>query len=59
MLENPGLGPDLGLLGSNLRPKKFFLEVSVLLEVRRCPKLQSCAISRKTNDANLRKWQKN
>ena len=24
MLENPGLGPDLGLLGSNLRPKKFF-----------------------------------
>ena len=23
-----------------------------------CPKLQSCAISKKTNDANLRKWRK-
>ena len=34
---------------------KFFLEVSALLDVRYCPKLQSCAISRKTNDATLRK----
>ena len=37
---------------------KFFLEVSALLDVRHCNKLQSCAISRKTNDATLRKWQK-
>ena len=29
---------------------------SALLDVRHCPKLQSCAISRKTNDATLRKW---
>ena len=36
----------------------FFFEISVLLNVRRCPKMQSCAISRKTNDVNLRKWQK-
>ena len=34
---------------------KFFLEVSALLDVRHCPKLQSFAISRKTNDENLRK----
>ena len=26
--------------------------------VRHCPKLQCCAISRKTNDANLRQWRK-
>ena len=30
----------------------FFLEVSALLYVRHCPMLQSCAISRKTNNAN-------
>ena len=28
------------------------------LVVRHCPKLQSCVISRKTNDGNLRKWRK-
>ena len=33
--------------------------VSAPLDVRYCPKLESCAISKKTNDANLRKWQKN
>ena len=32
----------------------FFSELSALLDVRHCPKLQSCAISRKTNDATLR-----
>ena len=32
--------------------------VSAILDVRHCPKLQSCAISRNTNDATLRKWQK-
>ena len=35
-----------------------FGEVSALLDVKHCPKQQSCAISRKTNDATLRKWQK-
>ena len=28
-------------------PQNFLLEVSVVLDVRHCPKLQSCAISRK------------
>ena len=32
-----------------------FLEASALLDVIHCPKLQSCAISRKTNDTTLRK----
>ena len=36
----------------------IFFEVSALLDVRHCPNLQSCAISRKTNDENLRKWKK-
>ena len=36
----------------------FFFEVSALLDVRHCPKLQSCAISRKYNDITLRKLQK-
>ena len=36
----------------------FFLEVLFLVGVRHCPKLQSWAIARKTNDATLRKWQK-
>ena len=43
------LSPNLG--------HKVFLEISALLNVRRCPKLQSCAISRKTNYVNLGKWQ--
>ena len=33
----------------------ILLEVSAPLDVRHCPKLQSRKISRKTNDANLRK----
>ena len=37
----------------------IFFEVSAVLYVRHCPKLQSCAISGKNNDANLRKRQKN
>ena len=36
--------------------KIFGGDVSTLLEVRHCSKLQSCAISKKTNDAALRKW---
>ena len=35
-----------------------FLEVSALLNVRHCSKLQSCATSRKYNDGTFRKWQK-
>ena len=35
--------------------KKTFLDISSLLDVRHCPKLQSCAISKKYNDATMRK----
>ena len=56
----PYFGPDFGLLGPNLNHKisQMFLEVSDLLDIKHRPRLQSCAISRKTNDANLRKLQK-
>ena len=50
------LALDLGLLSPNLG--HIFFEVSAPLDVRPFPKLQSCAISKKTNDANFRKWQK-
>ena len=33
---------------------QIIFEVSALLDVRHCPKLQSCAISRKANDAYLK-----
>ena len=39
--------------------QSLFFEVSALLDVRHCPKLQSCAISRKINAATMRKWEKN
>ena len=35
----------------------LFFEVSAVLDVRYCPKPQSCEISRKTNGVILRKWQ--
>ena len=50
----PHFDPDLGLLGPNLG-YNFLFEISALLDVRYCPKLLSCAMPRKTNDANLRK----
>ena len=33
--------------------KNFLREISTLLDVRDCPKLQCCAISRRTNDTTL------
>ena len=52
-------GPPVeNLISAPIQATKFFLEVSALLDVRHCLKLQSCAISRKTNDVNLRKSQK-
>ena len=48
-------GPNFGL---NLGPKDF-LWVLPLLGVRHCCKLSLYAISRKSNDPNSRKWQKN
>ena len=50
MLENL-IWPWFGFVRS-------FLQVSTLQDARNCPKLLSCATSRKTNDANLRKWEK-
>ena len=46
------------IISDPISATKLFLEVPALVAVRQCPKLQSCAISRKTNDATLRKWQK-
>ena len=36
----------------------LFFKISALSDVRNCPKLHSCTVSRKTNDTTLRKWQK-
>ena len=49
--------PDLGLFDPHLAIKLFW-RFQAQLDVRHCPKLQSCIISRKTNEANLRKWGK-
>ena len=45
------------IISASIWSANFFSEVSALLDVRHCPKLQSCAISRKSNDATLKKWQ--
>ena len=45
--------------GPNLVPQNFFSWVLPLLVVRHCSKLSSYAISTKTNEPNLTKWQKN
>ena len=54
--SNPG--PDFGLFGPNLcpPPPPSFLQVLLLLVTRHCSKLSSYAISRQTNEPNLRKW---
>ena len=41
-----------------LGPSKFFSSVLPLLDVKRCRKLSSYSISRKTHDRNSRKWRK-
>ena len=43
----------------NLGPPTFFSWVLPLVVGRQCPKLSSYAISRKTNEPNLKRWQKN
>ena len=50
----PGLGQFWPKVGP---PKKIFMSLP-LLEVIHCCKLSLYAISRKTNEPNLRKWQK-
>ena len=39
-------------------PKKLFSQILSLLDVRHCCKLSQHTISKKTNEPNLRKWQK-
>ena len=46
------------IISATILATKYFLEVSALLDIRHYPKLQSCAISRKYNNATFRKWQK-
>ena len=48
--KNPNFGPSLG--------PPIFLWVLPLQVVRQCSRLSSYAISRKTNEPNLKKWQK-
>ena len=55
--KKTNLGPDFGLFGPNLGAKKILL-VLTPLNVRHCYKLLLYAISQKTNEQNLRKWQK-
>ena len=58
MTKNLILGPILAHLVQIWVPN-FFLQVLPLLVIRKCSKLSSYAIYRKTNEPNLRKWQKN
>ena len=53
--EKPNIGPDLGPFGPNSGPQNFFIK----LVVRHCPNLSSYAMSRITNEPNLREWQEN
>ena len=53
--KTPSFGLDLAQIWS----PKTFLWVLLLLDVRNCCKLSLYVNSRKTNELNLRKWQKN
>ena len=57
--KKPSFGPHFGPFDPNLVPKNFFSWILPLLDFRNCCKLSLYAISRKTNELNLRKWQKN
>ena len=59
MAKNLILGQILARFGPDLVPPNFFSWVLLLLDVTHCHKLSSYAISRKINEPNLRKWQKN
>ena len=55
--KQTNLGPDFGLFGPNLGAKKILL-VLTPPNVRHCCKPLLYVISQKTNEQNLRKWQK-
>ena len=56
--NKPNFEPNFGLFDPNLGPQKIFFQVLLLLVVRYCSKLSSYAICMKTNEPNLKKWQK-
>ena len=45
--------------GPILRPQKLLSRVLPMLVVKKCSKLSTYVISTKTNEPNLKKWQKN
>ena len=47
------------IISASIWVTNFFLEVSAVLDVRHCPKLQSCVISRKTNESIMKTMTKN
>ena len=53
--KKTSFGTNFGPFGSNLGPQFFFMD---LLDVRHYCKLSLYAISRKANEAKLRKWPK-
>ena len=55
--KKPSLGPNFGPLAQIWAPKNI-LWILPLLDVRHYCKLSLYAISRKTNEQNLTKWQK-
>ena len=56
--RKPSCRPDFGLFWPKFGPQKNFLWVLPILDVRNCCKLSLYAIKTKTNEPNLRKWQK-
>ena len=60
--KKPNFGHDFGSFGSILSPPllpKFFLWDLPQRDIRYCCKVPLYKISRKINEPNLRKWQKN
>ena len=56
--EKPNFGTNFSPFGPNLVLQKKIC-VSTLLVVSYCSKISSYTIEKKTNEPNLRKWQKN
>ena len=56
--KKPSCQPNFDPFGQNLGSKKFFWWILPLVDVRHCCKLSLYAISRKTNEPNLKKSQK-
>ena len=58
MAKNTNFGPDFCPFPPTFGPKHFSW-VLTLLDVKYYCKLPLYAISKKTNESNLKKWQKN